>query len=275
MKSALDQFQLKGRTAIITGGGGLLGEKHAEAVLEAGGDPVLIDVNREKGEKAAARLKKKHQKNVLFYQVDIRQKVELESLKKEIQKRLKKVDIVINNAARNPSVTKEAKEWSRLENFPEKIWDEDLAVGLKGAFLCAQVFGAEMARKGGGVIVNIASDLGIIAPDQRIYRRKGVKEEKQPVKPISYSVVKHGLIGLTKYLATYWAEKNVRVNALCPGGVYTGQPQEFVKKLTQLIPLGRMAEPDEYKAALLFLISDASSYMTGAALVVDGGRSCW
>ena len=125
------------------------------------------------------------------------------------------------------------------------------------------------------MILNISSDLGIIAPDQRLYKKKGVNSNQQPVKPVSYSVVKHGIIGLTRYLATYWCENGVRVNALCPGGVYNNQPEDFVKKLTQLIPMGRMAEPDEYNNAVLFLISDASSYMTGSVVVMDGGRTCW
>lgn len=167
------------------------------------------------------------------------------------------------------------RDFSRLEHFPWEQWQLDLNVGLGGAFNCAKVFGAQMARQGRGVIVNIASDLGVIAPDQRLYRVPGREAEQQPVKPVTYSVVKHGLIGLTKYLATYWCEQGVRCNALSPGGVYAGQNDVFVSKLKQLIPLGRMAEADEYRGAIAFLCSDASSYMNGANLVVDGGRSAW
>jgi len=150
-----------------------------------------------------------------------------------------------------------------------------LAVGLTGALICSQIFGAEMARARRGVILNIASDLGVIAPDQRIYRRPGVPAGRQMVKPVSYSVVKHGLIGLTKYLATYWAEQGVRANAISPGGVFNEQDKDFVRRLTALIPLGRMARLGEYKAAVVFLVSDASLYMNGANLVMDGGRSTW
>ena len=132
-----------------------------------------------------------------------------------------------------------------------------------------------MARRGRGVIVNIASDLGVIAPDQRLYRQDGLPEDQQPVKPVTYSVIKAGLIGLTRYLATYWAEAGVRVNAISPGGVSNSQPDEFVARLNKLIPMGRMAEVGEYQGAVLFLCSDASSYMTGANLIVDGGRTCW
>ena len=132
-----------------------------------------------------------------------------------------------------------------------------------------------MADSGKGVILNVSSDLGLIGPDQRLYEVKGSSEYNQPVKPVSYSVVKSGLIGLTRYLATYWAHRGVRANAIAPGGIYTNQDETFVKKLTQLIPMGRMAKVDEYKAAVAFMVSDASSYMTGSVLPIDGGRTCW
>jgi NAD(P)-dependent dehydrogenase (short-subunit alcohol dehydrogenase family) len=184
--------------------------------------------------------------------------------------------ILINNAANDPKVKAGQKpSWSRLENFPLDVWHKDIAVGLTGAFLCSRVIGTYLAERKQGVILNIASDLGVIAPDQRIYRQDGISEEEQPVKPVTYSVVKHGIIGLTKYLATYWAAQNVRVNSLSPGGVFTDQPDDFVVRLTSMIPIGRMAQPDEYRTAVLFLISDASAYMTGANLVIDGGRTCW
>ncbi len=166
-------------------------------------------------------------------------------------------------------------EFSRLENFSMEQWNADIAVGLTGAFICSRIFGGEMARRGRGVVLNIASDLAIIAPDQRLYRRETLAAGLQPVKPVTYSVVKTALIGLTRYLATYWADAGVRVNALSPGGIFNGQPDEFVAKLTNLIPLGRMANANEYQSAVLFLCSDASSYMTGSNLIVDGGRSCW
>ena len=162
-----------------------------------------------------------------------------------------------------------------MENFSTDQWNLELSVGLTGSMLCSKIFGYEMSKNGKGVILNISSDLGTIAPDQRIYKKEGLPENEQPVKPVTYSVIKHGLIGLTKYLATYWADKGVRCNALCPGGIYANQSDDFVKRLTDLIPLGRMANIDEYKAAVAFVVSDASSYMTGASIPIDGGRSIW
>ena len=150
-----------------------------------------------------------------------------------------------------------------FENFLLEDWDFQLKVGLTGAMLCSQVFGQEMAKRGEGIILNIASDLSVFAPDQRLYKKDGLRPDQQPVKPVTYSVIKHGLIGLTKYLATYWAEQGVRCNALSPGGVYNGQSDEFVQKLIELIPLKRMASKDEYRGAVQFLCSDASAYMNG------------
>jgi NAD(P)-dependent dehydrogenase (short-subunit alcohol dehydrogenase family) len=167
------------------------------------------------------------------------------------------------------------KNWSRLENFSLEAWDEDIRVGLTGAFLCCRIFGAEMVKRRSGVVVNVASDLAVVAPDQRLYRREGLAEDEQPVKPVTYSVVKTALLGLTRYLATYWSSAGIRVNAISPGGVFNGQPEEFLERLNQLIPMGRMANRDEYQGAILFLCSDASSYMTGSNLVIDGGRTCW
>ncbi|NLW91137.1 MAG: SDR family oxidoreductase [Syntrophomonadaceae bacterium] len=274
----MKKFDLSGKTAIITGGAGLLGRQHAEALAGAGANCILIDVDTGLLAESVKSIQASCPNvRIIGKTVDITSIDELEALQKESYKELGKINILINNAAMNPkmSTTDDLKENSRFENFILEQWDKEIAVGLTGAFLCCQVFGAEMAKGGGGVILNIASDLGVIAPDQRIYRQEGIAPEMQPVKPVTYSVIKHGLLGLTKYLATYWAEKNIRVNSLSPGGVYNNQPDAFVKKLTNLIPMGRMAEKDEYQAAVLFLVSDASSYMTGINLVIDGGRTVW
>jgi NAD(P)-dependent dehydrogenase (short-subunit alcohol dehydrogenase family) len=202
----------------------------------------------------------------------------VEDAARRIEAEFGPVSILINNAANNPKMEDAGKNgptWSRLENFPLDVWNADISVGLTGAFLCSRVFGAAMAERGAGVILNVASDLGVIAPDQRLYRVDGAPEHAQPVKPVTYSVVKTGLVGLTRYLATYWAGRGVRANAISPGGVFNGQDEAFVARLANLIPMGRMARKDEYKAAIVFLVSDASSYMTGVNVVIDGGRTCW
>ena len=265
-------FDLTGRVAVITGGKGLLGRRHAAAIASAGGIPVLWDIC----DLELAEIQKAYGSRALAMRVDITDSEVVEKAAREVAKSLGRIDILVNNAANNPKMENSSGlEFSRLENFPVAQWDADLNVGLKGSFLCSRSIGAIMAEQGSGVIVNIASDLGVIAPDQRLYRREGVAEKLQPVKPVTYSVVKTGLIGLTRYLATYWCEQGVRCNALSPGGVENGQPQDFVARLSQLIPMRRMARMDEYEGALLFLCSDASSYMNGQNLVIDGGRSCW
>lgn len=274
--SVKDQFDLKDNVVVITGGAGLLGIQHAVAIAEAGGIPILWDINEKAAFKQAERIQKEFHVKSKGMKVDITNRDAVKKGLADIIAAFKRVNILINNAAIDPKVKPDQdSNWSRFENFALELWNKEIEVSLTGTFICSQIIGTYMARHEGGVILNIASDLGIIAPDQRIYRRPNLQDEKQPVKPVTYSVVKHGILGLTKYLATYWAEKGVRVNALCPGGVYTNQPDEFVKKLTNLIPMGRMANVDEYKGAIQFLCSDASSYMTGSCMVIDGGRSCW
>lgn len=265
-------FNLNGKTALITGGAGLLGVEHAAALLECGADVVITDVNASALQTAQENLAAHYDANKMITKImDVTQP---ESIKK-VQESLDGVHILVNNAAIDPKVKDKQGivETSRFEYFPLEQWNFQINVGLTGAYLCSQIFGNWMATHGGGVILNIASDLSVIAPDQRLYRNEELDETQQPVKPVTYSVIKTALIGLTKYLATYWADKNVRANALSPGGVYTGQNEEFVNRLTGLIPLGRMANVDEYRAAVQFLCSDASKYMTGQNIVMDGGRS--
>lgn len=277
MKNPSQIFDLTGRVAVITGGLGFLGQKHAETIACAGGIPVMVDIHvPSAAEQDADAWKSRFGGQACALKCDITNGEAVRALLAEVLKRLGRVDILINNAANNPKMENTSEiNFSRLENFPLAQWQDDLAVGLTGSFLCSQVFGAEMARRKQGVILNISSDLGVIAPDQRIYRQEGLPEEQQPAKPVTYSVVKHGLIGLTKYLATYWAGAGIRVNALSPGGVFNGQPADFVARLANLIPMGRMAEHDELQGVILFLCSDASSYMTGQNVIVDGGRTCW
>jgi NAD(P)-dependent dehydrogenase (short-subunit alcohol dehydrogenase family) len=272
-------FDLTGRVAAITGGAGLLGRQHAEAIAACGGSPVLVDIV--KADRAAADIAERFHVPALAAQADITRPDSVRQLLADILERFGRLDILINNAANNPKMENSSEvNFSRFENFPLEQWHADIAVGLTGALLCSQALGSYMARTfhecgRRGVILNIASDLAVVAPDQRIYRQPGLPDHLQPVKPVTYSVVKSGLVGLTRYLATYWADSGVRVNAISPGGVFNGQPDAFVQKLTNLIPMGRMAGADEYQGAVVFLVSDASSYMTGHNLVIDGGRTAW
>jgi NAD(P)-dependent dehydrogenase (short-subunit alcohol dehydrogenase family) len=276
MENASNLFDLTDRVAVITGGTGLLGQQHAEAIARAGGIPVLADIRVNGVDPDSQAWKARFGEQACAIQTDITAPQSVRKLLETVLEKFARVDILVNNAANNPKMENKVEvEFSRLENFPLEQWDADLNVGLKGAFLCSQVIGSEMARRKQGVIINVASDLAVIAPDQRLYRKPGLPEDQQPVKPVTYSVVKTGLIGLTRYLATYWAACGIRVNAISPGGIYNNQADDFVERLTNLIPLGRMANANEYQAAILFLCSDASSYMTGANLVIDGGRSCW
>ncbi len=267
-------FDLRERVAIITGGAGLLGYHHAAILASAGARIVLLDLPGANPVVRARQLMDEYGSESLGLTTDITSESSLESAQVQILEKFGRIDILINNAANNPKVEDGSTTWSRLENFPLDLWEADIRVGLTGAFLCSRLFGSEMAKRKSGVILNVASDLALIAPDQRLYRVEGLPDDQQPVKPVTYSVVKTGLLGLTRYLATYWSSANIRVNAISPGGVFNDQSEVFLSRLKQLIPMERMANRDEYQGAILFLCSDASSYMTGANLVIDGGRSC-
>ncbi len=278
-KMAFEKFDLTGKTALITGAAGLLGKEHAAALLESGAKVVLTDIGEAPLNAACSQLAQHFDaEKILSQRMDVSQLEEIRAVAATLWSAGVRIDILVNNAAIDPKVKSEqwVLETSRLENFPLEQWNLQVAVGLTGAFLCSQVFGTAMAKDGkGGVILNIASDLSIFSPDQRLYRKEGLPSDAQPVKPVTYSVIKAGLVGLTRYLATYWAENGVRANALSPGGVFNGQGDEFVQRLSSLIPLGRMAQLDEYRAAVQFLCSDASAYMNGQNIVMDGGRSVW
>lgn len=276
---ALEKFDLTGKMVLVTGAAGLLGIEHAAALLESGAKAVLTDINEAALQSAKTVLAKDFdQRNIYCKVMDVTRPESIRAVAANLVSNGHRIDILVNNAAIDPKVKENqgVLETSRLENFALEQWNIQIAVGLTGAFLCSQVFGSAMAKSGiGGVILNIASDLSVFSPDQRIYRKEGTPEDMQPVKPVTYSVIKTGLIGLTRYLATYWAEKGIRCNALSPGGVFNGQGDDFVKRLSNLIPLARMASREEYRAAVQFLCSDASSYMTGQNIVIDGGRSIW
>ena len=268
-------FRLDNKVIVITGATGLLGRKHAEAIACYGGTPILLDLSQQTVDDFANELNEKYKVNSVGFAIDITDEKAIEDNVKQLIERFVKIDGLVNNAANNPKVEESSdKNFSRLENFPLNIWNDDIAVGLTGAFLCAKHYGFAISKNpNGGSIVNISSDLGLIAPDQRLYSKKGIDNDKQNVKPVTYSVVKTGLIGLTRYLSTYWADKGVRCNVMCPGGVENGQPKAFLKEVNKRIPIGRMANSDEYQGTLLWMLSDASSYLNGAIVPVDGGRT--
>jgi len=261
-----DLFDLTGRVAIITGGAGLLGRQHAEAIAAFGGIPVIWDIDYRGADRVASGIS-----GALVLECDVTQPMSVGKAFLDTVDSCGHIDILVNNVSCNANIETLGK-FSRFEYYPYTQWTRDLELGLGSAFLCSKIIGSNMADRGKGVIVNIASDLSVIAPDQRLYHKEGIADEEQPQKPISYSVVKHGIIGMTKYLATYWAGK-VRVNALSPGGVFNNQPDDFVKHLSNLIPMGRMAKVTEMAGALVFLASDASSYLTGQNILIDGGRT--
>lgn len=279
MSKTLNKFNLDGKTVLITGAAGLLGREHAAALLGIGATVLLTDIsNAALAATRSALMGEADASRILTYVMDVSRPVSIQRVAQQLSRDEIRVDVLVNNAAIDPKVVGDqgVAETSRLENFPLEQWDLQIAVGLTGAFLCSQVFGSAMAADGkGGVILNIASDLSVFSPDQRLYKKHGVADDMQPVKPVTYSVIKAGLVGLTKYLSTYWADRGVRANALSPGGVFNGQGEEFVQRLSALIPMGRMAQRDEYHSAVQFLCSDASSYLNGQNIVMDGGRSTW
>ena len=270
-------FSLSGKVIVITGAAGFLGEKHADAVAAYGGIPVLLDLSQNAVDILSEKLNNKYKTNAIGFAVDITDETRVKKVSNKVFKRFGKIDGLVNNAANNPKVeVNSEKNFTRLENFPLNIWEQDIAVGLTGSYLCTKYFGFQISQnKHGGSIVNISSDLGIMAPDQRLYAQEGVIQNLQNVKPVTYSVVKSGLIGLTRYIATYWSDKNVRCNAMCPGGVENGQPRDFLDKVHTRIPMNRLAKSDEYQGTLLWMLSDASSYLNGAIISVDGGRTAW
>lgn len=271
-----NKFNLSGRNALITGAAGLLGKQHAIALLEMGARVVLTDTNMVGLAVIQTELSGSYpEEKIITSFMDVTSLASIKKVQSSLITDGIHVSILINNAAIDPKVNQgQVVESSRLENYDIDSWNFELSVGLTGAFLCAKIFGSAMAlNEHNGVILNIASDLSVISPDQRLYQKKGYPKDQQPVKPVTYSVIKSGLVGLTKYLSTYWALDGVRCNALSPGGVENGQGDDFVTKLSNLIPLGRMAEIDEYHSVVQFLCSNASSYMNGQNIVMDGGRT--
>jgi NAD(P)-dependent dehydrogenase (short-subunit alcohol dehydrogenase family) len=263
----MDIFSLEGKVAIVTGACGLIGKKHCEALADAGARVVVADINEAACVAFAKELGEKH----LGIPVNVIDEASLKSAKEKILSRFGRIDILVNNAAindmfENPSL---ALEHSMFEHYPLDMWKKSLEVNVTGVFLCSQVFGSVMAEAGSGSIINVASTYGITAPDQNLYKdENGIQKF---YKSASYPTTKGAVISFTRFLAAYWGNKGVRVNTLSPGGVENNQDDFFVENYSKRTVLGRMAKNSDYQGAIVFLASDASAYMSGANLVVDGG----
>jgi NAD(P)-dependent dehydrogenase (short-subunit alcohol dehydrogenase family) len=271
-------FDLSNRVAIVTGGAGLLGAEFCQTLAEAGAKVVVADIDAQ----ASIRLVESIKRNggqAISVKANVTDAGSVSALVSTTLDAFGRLDILVNSAALDPkfdpqqaTATAQRPGSGEFESFPLQAWNQALEVNLTGAFLCCQAAVAPMLKQGGGVIVNLSSIYGLAGPDQRLYQRPG---QPPQYKPVYYSVTKAGILGLTRYLATYYAGKNIRVNALSPGGVYNGHDEDFVQSYASRAVMGRMAEKDEMNGALLFLVSDASAYMTGANLVVDGGWMAW
>lgn len=291
------QFDLTGRVALVTGGAGLLGVEFCRTLMEAGAHVVVADIDEEAAKSTAASLNdiqpanqggiSESRERAMGFQTDVASKDSVRQLLRTTLEEYDRLDILVNSAALDPKVASQDVSFSRsetnqpenlnplnetFEDYPLEFWNHALDVNLTGMFLCCQAAGKQMLEQKSGVIINICSIYGLVGPDQRIYQ---VPDEPPRYKPVYYSVTKAGVLGLTRYLATYYAGKGIRVNALTPGGVYTGQDDAFLDAYSGRTLMGRMAEKNEMNGAILFLASDASSYMTGANLIIDGGWTAW
>jgi NAD(P)-dependent dehydrogenase (short-subunit alcohol dehydrogenase family) len=267
-------FDVSGRVVILTGGCGLLGTEYARAFARADARVVVADTRIAPAEALAAAISEQYGVQPLPVQVDVSSKPSVQAMIERVLATFGRVDVLVNNAAIDPKFdpAHAGAHSTAFEDYPLSVWNESLAVNVTGMFLCAQAVAAPMLSQGKGVIINICSIYGLVGPNQSLYT---TREGEEAYKPVAYSVTKSAVLGLTRYLATYWAGKGIRVNTLSLGGVFNGHDDEFVARYSELTPLRRMADRSEYSGALIFLASDASSYMTGANLVVDGGWTSW
>jgi NAD(P)-dependent dehydrogenase (short-subunit alcohol dehydrogenase family) len=272
-RDPLDRYRLDEKIAVVTGGAGLLGSEFCQTLSAAGARVILADINRELGERISSGFEQAGLE-VEYFPLDVTSADSIEALMQRIDRTYGGLDILVNSAAMDPKFDPQQaeKQIYDFESFPLDSWQNALDVNMTGMFLVTQAVSRLMIRKKMGSIINICSTYGLVGPDQRIYEKPG---ESQRYKPVYYSVTKAGVLGFTRYLASYYAGTEIRVNALTPGGVFNNHDDDFVKAYSARTILGRMARKDEMNGALLFLASDASSYMTGANLIVDGGWTAW
>lgn len=269
----IDTFRLNDKVGVVTGGAGLLGVEFCRALASSGAHVILADVHQKNADTAAESLRKESL-NVSSFPLDVTDPASVDELVQFARTKYGHLDILVNSSALDPKFDPDhqKEQINDFEHFPLEAWNQALNVNLTGMFLVTQAVARLMAEVGIGSIINICSTYGLVGPDQRIYQQKG---EQKRYKPVFYSTTKAGVLGFTRYLAAYYADTQIRVNALTPGGVFNDHDEEFVKAYSARTILGRMANVDEMNGALLFLASDASSYMTGANLVVDGGWTAW
>jgi NAD(P)-dependent dehydrogenase (short-subunit alcohol dehydrogenase family) len=259
--------------AVVTGAAGLLGPHHCAALASAGAAVVAADLDARRAEQVAGELAERGLP-VVPHALDVADPASVRELADAVQHRFGRLDVLVNNAAVDEKVERgSGAPGGDLERYPLELWERTLRVNVTGTFLCCRVLGSAMARAGGGSIVNVSSTYGLVAPDQSLYREPDGAQSF--FKSAAYPTSKAAVLGLTRYLAAWWGSAGPRVNALCPGGVKNGQSSGFVERYSRRTPLGRMAAPSDYEGAVVFLASDASSYMTGATLVVDGGFTAW
>lgn len=267
----MNSFSLGNKVAVVTGALGLIGKHHCYALAESGANVVVCDLSGEMCRAFARTLPT----DSMGFPMDVTDSSSIQIVMEEILEKYGHVDVLVNNAAINDMFETPAlaAEKSKFENYPLEMWQKSIDVNMTGIFLCSQIIGTRMANQGKGSIINVSSTYGIVAPDQSIYRNK--QDEQLFFKSPAYPTTKGAVIAFTKFLATYWGETGVRVNALSPGGVENGQDSDFISNYASRTPLKRMAKPNDYKGAIVFLASDASDYMTGANLIVDGGWTAW
>lgn len=269
-----DLFDITDKVVVVTGGLGQIGRQFSLSLAERGARVAVFDVRADPALVTERFGETAKDPNLRFYAVDITSRVSIETAVQQVVDRWGIPHGLVNNAALDSPPNAPAGENGPFESYPESSWDKVMEVNVKGTFLCCQVIGGRMAEAGRGAIINIASTYGLVSPDQRIYEYRRVADAPF-FKPAAYSVSKSALFNLTRYLATYWADKNVRVNTLTFGGVFNNQDERFLKGYCAKVPLGRMAREDEYNGAVIFLLSEASSYMTGSNMVIDGGWTAW